>query len=157
MPNENIKKQNIEKVLETAGACFLESGIDFVTMETISRKSGVSRASVGRYFTNKPDCVMQTAKWLSLKIQEELKSRGLFSETDRKNGLGELKRFMEISRDLFMKDRRIYVLRAEFKAYLFRVEQYEETDYEKFTEELGFRAMVRNILKRGKVIEMYRK
>ena len=149
MPNEEIKKQNIDKALETGCECFLARGIEKVTMEQISRESGISRASLGRYFLGKSDFVYQSIKWISRKVHYEIEQSGFTKKDNSFTGLQRLRLFMEYTKDLYMRDPRIFILRSEFKVYLYRNIENVTNESNKMIEDMEFRALVRNIFNQG--------
>lgn len=53
MANEEIREQNIEKVLDAAVEVFTEYGVDGTTFGLIAGRAGVSMRSVQRYFGTK--------------------------------------------------------------------------------------------------------
>ena len=149
MPNEEVKKQNINKALETACGCFLEHGIEMVTMEMISRESGISRASLGRYFSGKKDLVFQTITWIGRTYREGLEKRGLLKKGNGLNGLQRLRLFMEYTKLLYLEDPRAFILRAEFKIFVYRNIENGAAEGERLIEDLEFRSVLRKIYAEG--------
>lgn len=149
MPNEAIKQQNIDKVLETACECFLKHGIEMVTMEMISRESGISRASLGRYFSGKRDFVFQTIRWIGRKYKEELEKRHMITKVKEFNGLQKLRLFMEYGKLLYLEDSRPFILRSEFKIYVYRNSHDGPAEGEELIEELEFRPILKKFFIEG--------
>lgn len=149
MPNEELKKQNVDRALETACACFLKCGVEFVTREMISRQSGISRASLGRYWVDKTDCVVQTAEWFRQHIQAFFNSQFSVDAWKNETGIERLRSLMEWCRDLFGKDPRFFSLYTEFKVYLNRSAPDLEESEKRLIRALGFRPLIRRIYEQG--------
>ena len=149
MPNEAIKQQNIDKVLETAYECFLKHGIELVTMEMISRESGISRASLGRYFSGKRDLVFQTIRWIGKNYRTELAKKHVLTKVKSFNGLQKLSLFMEYGKMLYLEDSRPFILRSEFKIFVYRNSSDGSIEGEKLIEELEFRTILKKLFTEG--------
>lgn len=149
MPNEELKKQNVDHALETAYICFLKYGVEFVTREMISRQSGISRASLGRYWVDKTDCVLQTAEWFQRHIRDLFDGQFSADAWKERKGIERLRSLMEWCRDLYREDPRLFSLCMEFKVYLYRsAPDINESD-RPLACALGFRPFVRKIFDRG--------
>lgn len=71
MPNEKIRQQNIEKVLNQARKLFIANGIENTTMEMIARESEITLRSVQNYFHSKDDLHLAVFnKGCSLELDE---------------------------------------------------------------------------------------
>ena len=149
MPNEEIKKQNVDRALGTACACFLEHGVEFVTREMVSRESGISRASLGRYWTDKTDCVIQTTEWFRRHMQGVFEESFMKEGWETKRGIDQLRCFMEWCRELFREDPRIFALYTEFKVYLHRSAADLNEEQKKPIRAMGFRPLIREIYEQG--------
>lgn len=149
MPNEELKRQNIDRALETACTCFQKYGVEFVTREMISRQSGISRASLGRYWVNKTDCVLKTAEWFRQHMHELFSSQFPVGSWENKNGIERLRSLMEWCRDLYREDPRLFSLCTEFKVYLYRSAPEMGESKKLLACALGFRSLVRKIYDQG--------
>lgn len=149
MPNEELRKQNVNHALETTYMCFLKYGVEFVTREMISKQSGISRASLGRYWTDKTDCVIQTSEWLRRHIQDIFNEQFSPDLWKDKAGIEQLQGLMEWCRDLYRKDPRLFALYTEFKVYLHRSAPGLSESKKQLIRALGFRPLVAEIYGRG--------
>lgn len=149
MPNEELKKQNVDHALETAYICFLKYGVEFVTREMISRQSGISRASLGRYWIDKTGCVIQTSEWLRQHIQDIFNERFSADAWENKVGIKQLQGLMEWCRDLYREDPRLFALYTEFKVYLHRSAPDLNESKKRLIRAFGFRPLVGKIYARG--------
>jgi AcrR family transcriptional regulator len=122
MANEALKLQNLDKAMNSAYHLFLENGISKTTKEMIARKSGLSRKSIDRYFSDKVDCVIHVAKWFLSHLREETSvafPSSLFDEGGH-TGAELLQMYMEYIKDVFTAEPRIFVLYTEYKTYIYR-------------------------------------
>ena len=149
MPNEELKKQNVDKALETACNLFLKHGVEFVTREMVSRESGISRASLGRYWTDKTDCVIQTAEWFRRHMQDVFEESFMKEDWEAKKGIQQLRCFMQWCRELFREDPRIFALYTEFKVYLHRSAAELDEEQKNPIRAMGFRPLLYEIYSRG--------
>lgn len=127
MANEALREQNLNHALETACSLFLQYGIEGVTKEMLARASGLSRSSLDRYFTDKVDCVLQTASWIGTNLfEQENLSNELLSD-HMKTGIELLERYMELIKELYLDRPEYFVLSLEFRTYIYRhCDNYEE-------------------------------
>ena len=149
MANEKLKEQNLNHALETAFACFLKYGVEFVTREMLSRESGISRASLNRYWTNKTECIIQTSEWFRCHMLSAFEKDKIDDLLDGKNGLDQLRIFMEWCKTLYSYDSRIFALYTEFKVYLHRSASDIDPMEKQLVQAMGFRPLVRKIYQKG--------
>lgn len=86
--DEAEKALRMQRALETGFRLFAERGIDVVTMPEIAEASGVTRPSLYRYFSTKPELVIAVGAWkwreyltearqkLTPEFREKLTARG---------------------------------------------------------------------------------
>lgn len=149
MANEEVKMQNMVKALETAYLCFLEFGIEFVTKEMISKKSGISRASLNRYWVDRTDCVIRVAEWFREMLKDKFEKQHVTSNWEKLSGIAQLQAFMEWCRNLYIEDPHIISLYTEIKVYLHRsVPGFWESNRELVTA-LGFHSLIAEIYEKG--------
>ena len=149
MANEELKKQNVDHALETACICFLKYGVEFVTREMLSRESGISRASLSRYWSDKTDCIIQTAEWFRLHMLSVFEEDQVEAQWQGRSGLEQLRGFMEWCQTLYDHDPRIFALYTEFKVYLRRSASDMAPSDKQLVQAMGFRPLVRKIYEHG--------
>ena len=59
MNQSDEKKDNIQRVIETALDMFIENGIAATSMNQIARKVNLSQMSLYRYFGNKEELILR--------------------------------------------------------------------------------------------------
>ncbi|MEG0752757.1 MAG: helix-turn-helix domain-containing protein [Angelakisella sp.] len=74
MANEEIREENIKKVLNCTIECFKIYGLEATTLKMVAKHSGLSTRSVQRYFGTKNNLVMQTMALLLGQSFIELKN-----------------------------------------------------------------------------------
>ena len=63
MNQSDEKKDNIQRVIETALDMFMENGIAATSMNQIARKVNLSQMSLYRYFSNKEELILRIWKY----------------------------------------------------------------------------------------------
>jgi AcrR family transcriptional regulator len=130
MSNEEIKEQNLERVLQVTHDLFLEHGIEAVTKELISRQCGLSRRTLDRYFSDKKECVVRTMEYYVMSVRREFLARyteEMFN-SDAYTGAELLRMYMTDVKSFFMDDPRHFVLYSEYKLFIYRnCEDYEQS------------------------------
>ena len=63
MNQSDERKDNIQRVIETALDMFMENGIAATSMNQISRKVNLSQMSLYRYFSNKEELILRIWKY----------------------------------------------------------------------------------------------
>lgn len=148
MANEEIRRANIETVLQAAINLFIEHGIENTTREMLARASGLSRRSTERYFPTKPDCVVQAAAWFAKALTEDLECMKMLEEGN--HAADEvLRKFFEDMKLSLMKEPRIFICFAEAKGYIYRNCNDRATDYKNFLEAIGWRRILQKIFEKG--------
>lgn len=148
MANEEIRRANVEKVLQTAIDLFVEHGIENTTREMLARASGLSRRSTERYFPAKTDCVVQASQWFARALFENLESTKMLE--DGSHPADEILRtFFEELKHSLLKEPRIYIGFAEVKGYIYRNCEDRSTDYQNLLEAIGWQQVLQKIFERG--------
>jgi AcrR family transcriptional regulator len=150
MANEDVKMRNIEISLRAAAELFIKYGPSNTTKEMIAKQSGLSRRSIERYFKSSMDCVLQTSVWLSERSHFDMSAYSDEIFADGKYTAYEiLEIYLNEVKKTFQKEPRMPICYVEIKTYIFRNSDDCVRDYEKFTEDLGVRSLVRRIFKLG--------
>lgn len=118
MPNEELKKQNIQRVLEGGMRCFIKYGIEKTGKAQIVKESGVSSRSISRYFSDKEDFVLAVLKHnINIQFQNSKRMCDQVSKTSD-TGVGKIRQLIEMMIICFMEDPNIYLLFAEAQLYI---------------------------------------
>lgn len=121
MPNEQLREQNIEKVIEAATACFKKYGIEGTKISEIADAAGVSVRSVQRYFGNKDKLVFFMTSYFARQASKDVYQR--FSEQTRKEmkGLEKIQVFVGLQEDYFKTNYEILrlLMQAELALYYY--------------------------------------
>ena len=120
MTSEELKKQNMERALQSMYDLCLQHGIDNTTKEMVARASKISRATVDRYFINKSEGVIQMAEWLGNKLHTQNRHLETELASGKHTGAEMLIRYMDVVKDLFYKDPNLFVFVTELKPYIYR-------------------------------------
>jgi AcrR family transcriptional regulator len=152
MANEEIKIRNVEHVLKITTELFLKNGIEGTTKEMISRKSGLSRKSIDRYFYGKKSCVLEAARWLGQKVWLDFNSKynDNFFENTKCTGADILKMYLADLKQIFIDNSRLFVFYSEYKLFYARreVENYEKR-YKYMLDTIGCRNIAEKIFAYG--------
>ena len=70
MQNEELRKVNKALASETAMRCMIEHGIFKTTKDMVAKRSGLSTASIARYFPTKDSMVEAAAEYVTLENAE---------------------------------------------------------------------------------------
>jgi AcrR family transcriptional regulator len=150
MANEDVKIRNIEISLRATAELFIKYGPSNTTKEMIAKQSGLSRRSIERYFKSNMDCVLQTSVWISERSHFDMSAYSDEIFSDGKHTASEiLEIYLNEVKKTFPKEPRLPICYIEIKTYIFRNSDDCVRDYEKFTEDLGVRSLVRRIFKLG--------
>lgn len=118
MPNEELKEQNVQRVILSGMDCFKKYGIENTSKAKLAQESGVSCRSISRYYANKEAFVLAVLKFNIDKHYEKTQiMRGevtLMSGT----GLEKVKMLLKIITQSFVNDSDLYILLAEAQLYL---------------------------------------
>lgn len=129
------KRWKIEKrlrIMETGFRLFSERGIVQVTMPEVAEASGISRATLFRYFSSKLELVYSIAIW---KWENYLAARGnLVNDAvlDKLTGAEYMKVYLDAFLDLYHNHTDILCFNYEFNSYL-RNEQTEQGQGQAYT------------------------
>ncbi len=74
-PLQARSRERVDTILRHAAAIFHENGVDGTSMSAIARQSGMSLASLYRYFPNKPAIVHALAEGHVQKMEEALREK----------------------------------------------------------------------------------
>lgn len=74
MANEEIREENIKKVLKCAIECFKVHGLELTTVTMVAKRAGLTTRSLQRYFGNKNNLVMQAMALLLNQSYIEIKN-----------------------------------------------------------------------------------
>lgn len=120
MANEELKQRNLEHVMQTILEQCLRHGIENTTKEMVVRASGLSRASLDRYFVNKADGVVQMAEWAAKKIAQ----RNAYLEdmlcSGQYTGAQMVEQYLLAMKAEFCREPYIFVLIVELRSFVFR-------------------------------------
>lgn len=147
MANEELREQHMEKALQCATDCFLRHGVYLTTKEVIARESGLSRATVNRYWQTKADVVVDTLKYILEQVYGKI--RNVYDENVHLSGAEQLNKFFQTLEDIFVQDARIFVLFLEFKHFVFRDESLDKAKLEAAKQTLENRGSLVKILENG--------
>lgn len=85
MANEEIREENIKKVLNCAIECFKSHGLEATTVTMVAKQVGLTTRSLQRYFGNKNNLVMQAMALLLnqsyIEIKNSFESKDFLSKT----------------------------------------------------------------------------
>lgn len=122
MANEELKARNVDRALQAAAELILANGISGTTKEMIAKASGLSRKSLDRYFIDKVDCTLQTAKLIGKHVWDDVNApyyHALLTGGDF-DGAQLLERYLFELKNLFVKDPRLFVFYTECEVYFSR-------------------------------------
>lgn len=149
MANEEIRVQNMEKVLGIAHQCFLEVGIEKTTQEMIARRSGLSLRTVTRFFSSKVDMVVQVAEYMMRLVYSGFPVPATMRLEMEKSGYELLGQYAQHIKQSFAESPKTYVLRAEFDLYFFRHGVFEAEAYQRILKIGRSRPILHEIFRLG--------
>ncbi len=149
MTSEELKKRNLDRVLQTLFELCLRYGIDNTTKEMVARASGISRASVSRYFSSKTDSIMQMSEWIGSRLCRRNSHLGHEMASGQYTGAEMLMRYMDAVKTLFYETPNLFVLLTEIKTFLFRNCDDSQTAYKRVHDVFGSRAVLAGIFSLG--------
>lgn len=149
MANEELRIRNLQRVLQTTYEQCLCHGIENTTQGMLVRASGLSRASIDRYFVNKTDCVLQTAEWLARRVHERIVVWSESALTGDSDGRELLRLYLGEYKAAYCRQPQVFVLIAEMKAFIYRNCPDPTAAYTMLSNALGSRALLEGILARG--------
>lgn len=150
MWSEEVKEQNVTKALKTAYELFLIYGIHNTTKKMVAEASGISVPSINRYFLSHTDMVLQVAQYIGKEIRTRNPYPSSLFADGKYTGAQLLRMYMESVLCQYRKEHRIFVLRDEYKVFVYRNCESFELGYEKLMETLGCRRLIQKIYQLGK-------
>lgn len=117
---EEIKQQNLQKILTTAAKLFHEKGFEATTMNDLALRSGVSKVSIYRHFSSKDDIAIALTKHMLKKLQENYRERYFTQEFDKKSGVEQLTTVLMLFAQASEYDAVYYFLMMDYAAYVHR-------------------------------------
>lgn len=149
MPNEEIREQNMEKVLAAAYESFLTKGIENTTQAMIAQTTGLSLRTVNRYFANKDMMIVLVAKYAldMVKSGETVSASKL--RLMGKSGIELLELYFTHVKAGYLKNPNVYMLRVELGIYFSRNKLCENKIYDGVVTEINSRPMLREIFRLG--------
>lgn len=104
MSQGDLRKQNIQLVVEKALGCFIEQGIDKTKVSQIAEKAGLTERSVFRYFKTKADLVLAASYLYWEKVMEYIDAKYPPIERKGMTGLEEIGRLLICYSELYLDD-----------------------------------------------------
>jgi AcrR family transcriptional regulator len=149
--HEELKERGLDRAIKAAYTLYLEHGIEGVTKEMIAKESSLAIRTVHRYFKDKTDSVLQVAEWLLLRIRQDTTEHfpeSMFTDNTH-TGAQLMELYMMHIKKIFMHEPRIFVLYAEFKAYIYRNCEENEQRYTLLVDWMGNRELRQKIYHLG--------
>lgn len=112
------KQEKNKRILEAGFSLFAEKGIERVTMPEIADIGGVSRATLFRYFSSKPELVIEIASWKWEEFIGWHNSLMSSEETAKLTGSEYLKFFMYSFLELYRNHSDILRFNYNFNSYM---------------------------------------
>lgn len=103
MSQGELRQQNIQHVIETALACFLEQGIEKTSVGEIARRAGLTERSLFRYFKKKTDIVLAAAYLYWNRVIARMEAR-LPENGEPRTGLEDVGTLLMAYSNLFLED-----------------------------------------------------
>lgn len=118
---EQEKQRRKERIIQIAFQLFCEKGIEKVTLVDIAKKARVGETTIYRYFTNKPQLVLQTISVLWKEIGISLEEKAEATENYKTmTGFEQLKVRLEGCKKLYLENADYVLFSYETKLYLQR-------------------------------------
>lgn len=120
MSLEDVRKQNKERVVESALKCFSVNGIENTKISDIAKQGGITERSVYRYFNTKADLVLEAA--LLFWAQSVEKSKIVYARTQLESisGAEQIRLVLKAYADQYFVARKELLFIQEAEAYLSR-------------------------------------
>ena len=116
--DEAEKAVRMQRAMETGFRLFAEKGIDPVTMPEIADASGVTRPSLYRYFSTKPELVIAIGTWKWQQYIDAVRER-IPAETREKMTAREyVKTYLDLFLDLYRNHRELLRFNHYFNTYV---------------------------------------
>ena len=122
MKNEEIKRQNLNRVLEASAKLFFEKGIEATTMNEIAAASGVSKVSIYKHFESKCDIASRLFHDLVEAVSEDYRANIFTEGYGRLSGAEQLRAILDSYAHATKDDPTFYALFVDYNIYLLRHE-----------------------------------
>ncbi len=104
MSQGDLRKQNIQLVVEKALGCFIEQGIEKTKVSQIAERAGLTERSVFRYFKTKTDLVLAASYMYWDKVMEYIEKKHPAEEREGMTGLEEIGELLCCYSELYLDD-----------------------------------------------------
>ena len=116
--DEAEKAVRMRRALETGFRLFAEKGIDPVTMPEIADASGVTRPSLYRYFSTKPELVIAIGTWKWQEYIDGSRQRFPAQVRDRMSAREYVETYLDVFLDLYRNHRDLLRFNHYFNFYI---------------------------------------
>lgn len=116
--DEAEKAVRMRRALETGFRLFAEKGIDPVTMPEIADASGVTRPSLYRYFSTKPELVIAIGTWKWQEYIDGSRQRFPAQVRDRMSAREYVETYLDVFLDLYRNHRDLLRFNHYFNSYI---------------------------------------
>ena len=118
MKNSEIKQQNYQKIKASASTLFFIFGLEYTDMYQIASASGLSKASLYKYFNTKYDLAREL-------LEDALEERGtelsaVWQDTPEGSGAEDMRRLLDHVVDISESDLPFYALYMEYAMHIQR-------------------------------------
>ena len=116
--DEAEKAVRMERAMETGFRLFAEKGIDAVTMPEIADASGVTRPSLYRYFSTKPELVIAISTWKWQQYIEAERERFPAEMRERMTAREYVETYLDVFLDMYRNHRELLRFNHYFNSYI---------------------------------------
>ena len=116
--DEAEKAVRMRRALETGFRLFAEKGIDPVTMPEIADASGVTRPSLYRYFSTKPELVIAIGTWKWQEYIDVSRQRFPAQVRERMSAREYVETYLDVFLDLYRNHRDLLRFNHYFNSYI---------------------------------------
>ncbi len=116
--DEAEKAVRMRRALETGFRLFAEKGIDPVTMPEIADASGVTRPSLYRYFSTKPELVIAIGTWKWQEYIDGSRQRFPAQVRERMSAREYVETYLDVFLDLYRNHRDLLRFNHYFNSYI---------------------------------------
>lgn len=116
--DEAEKAVRMRRALESGFRLFAEKGIDPVTMPEIADASGVTRPSLYRYFSTKPELVIAIGTWKWQEYIDGSRQRFPAQVRDRMSAREYVETYLDVFLDLYRNHRDLLRFNHYFNSYI---------------------------------------
>ena len=107
-----------KKLIDVAFALFSRKSIEAVTLDEIAREAGVGIATLYRYFTNKPNLVIEIGAGLWLDYYKEVEKEYAERGGEKMTAAEELEFFIDCLIELYRNHKDVLVFNRNFDTYV---------------------------------------